>query len=190
MQDRSEDRAGGRTVRTVYTFFLGTLLALFVGLGVATVHPGPEEPVPPRSIALAQETRELTPEEQQQWVGYEREREAWEDDVLRHSRDVGVVTLVASVVLLAVSLAVERRRPVLAQGILLGGLFTLLHSVVRSLFSQDTLATFGVVTVALLVVLYLGYHRFVDRPTGTGGGGEPSLVVVSDNGKHPSSRRR
>ena len=36
------------------------------------------------------------------------------------------------------------------------------------MISQDTLAAFGVVTVALVVVLYLGYRRFVDRPTGTG----------------------
>ena len=80
-------------------------------------------------------------------------------------------------------------RAVLAQGILLGGLFTLLHSVVRSLVSQDTLVTFGVVTVALVVVLYLGYHRFVDRPTETGDDREPLPVVVSENGKHPSRRR-
>lgn len=189
MQDRTQDSTDGRIVRTVYTFFLGALLALFVGLGVTTVHPGPEEPEPPRSIALAQETRELTPEEQQQWAGYELERRAWEREFMRHSRDVGVATLAVSVVLLAVSLAVERRRPVLAQGILLGGLFTLLHSVVRSLVSQDTLVTFGVVTVALVVVLYLGYHRFVDRPTETGDDREPLPVVVSENGKHPSRRR-
>ncbi|KUG52108.1 MULTISPECIES: hypothetical protein [Kocuria] len=189
MVDRTEDRSQDRRVlRTVYTFFLGVLLALFVGLGIATVHPGPEEPEPPRSIALAQETRELTPEEQQQWVGYELERRAWEDEFMRHSRDVGVLALVASVLLLAVSLAVERRRPVLAHGILLGGLFTLLHSVVRSMISQDTLAAFGVVTVALVVVLYLGYRRFVDRPTGTGDRPGPSGTVVSDNGKHPSRR--
>lgn len=192
MKDRTEDQSGGRAdgriTRTVYTFLLGLLLALFVGLGVATVHPGPEEPVPPAAVATAQESRELTPEEQQQWTAYEREREAWKDGSLRHSRDVGVVTLVASVALLAVGLVVERRRPVLAQGILLGGLFTLLHSVARSLLSQDTLASFAVVTVALVVVLHLGYRRFVDRPTAAGDRWGPPPAVVSDNGRHPSRR--
>jgi hypothetical protein len=188
-QDSAEDRTDGRVMRTVYTFFLGLLLALFVGLGVATVHPGPEEPAPPPAVATARETRELAPEEQQQWAAYEREREAWEDEHMRYSRDVGVIALVASVVLLGVSLAVERRRPVLAHGVLLGGLFTLLHSVVRSLVSQDTVASFAVVTVALAVVLYLGYRRFVDRPTETRDDREPPPVVVSDNGKHPSRGR-
>jgi hypothetical protein len=192
MKDRTEgnaeDRTDGRIMRTVYTFFLGLLLALFVGLGVATVHPGPEEPAPPPAVATARETGELAPEEQQQWTAYERDREAWEVEAMRHSRDVGVAALVASVVLLAVSLAVERRRPVLAHGVLLGGLFTLLHSVVRSLISQDTIASFAVVTVALVVVLYLGYRRFVDRPTEAGDRWGPPRVVVSDNGRHPSRR--
>lgn len=187
-EDSAEDRTDGRILRTVYAFVVGLLLALFVGLGVAAVHPGPEEPAPPPAVATARESRELAPEEQQQWAAYERDREAWEDESLRYSRDVGVVALVASVVLLAVSLAVERRRPVLAHGVLLGGLFTLLHSVVRSLFSQDTVAAFAVVTVALVVVLYLGYRRFVDRPTEAGDRWGPPPVVVSDNGKHPSRR--
>ncbi|GAA1753179.1 hypothetical protein [Kocuria aegyptia] len=192
MKDRTEGSAGGRTggrlVRTAYTLFLGLLLALFVGLGVATVHPGPEEPAPPPAIAAARESRELAPEEQQQWAAYEREREAWEDGSMRHSRDVGVIALAASVVLLAVSLAVERRRPVLAHGVLLGGLLTMLHSVVRTLISQDTVAAFAVVTVALAVMLYLGYRRFVDRPTEAGDRWGPTPVVVSDNGKHPTRR--
>lgn len=107
---------------------------------------------------------------------------------MRHSRDVGVVTLIGSVLLLVLSLLVERRRPVLADGILLGGLFTLLHSVVRSLVSQDTLVTFGVVTVALALVLYVGYRRFVDRPTDAGERSDIAPVVVSRNGKDPSHR--
>ncbi|MFI7480995.1 hypothetical protein ACH9EU_01125 [Kocuria sp. M1R5S2] len=159
------DGTDSRVMRTVYTIFLGVLLALFVGLGITTFHPGPEEPTPPPAVAVAQEQREPTPEERQEWLAYEREREAWEDENMRYSRDVGIAALVASVVLLAVGMLVERRRPVLADGALLAGLFTLLHSVTRSLISRDTIASFTVVTVALVLVLLLGYRRFVDRPS-------------------------
>lgn len=194
MEDPTDDRTGSRVLRTVYTLLLGTLLALFVGLGVATVQPGPEEPAPPPAVATARESRELAPEEQQQWAAYERDREAWAAESTRHHRDVGVVALVAAVLLLAVSPAVERRRPVLGRGLLLGGLLTLLHSVVRGLLSQDTLVAFGLVTVALVVLLHLGYRRFVDRPTAPTDPGDPGdpwgrpPVVVSSNGKHPSRR--
>lgn len=182
------DRTDTRTLRTVYTFFLGALLALFVGLGVTTVHPGPQEPAASPELVAAQEVRELTPEEQQQWAEHLRDREVWAEQSRRHHRDVGVVLLVGAVLLLVLGLLVERRGPVLANGILLGGLFTLFHSVVRSLLSQDTLVTFGVVTVALALVLYIGYRRFVDRPTHAEEPAGPVRMVVSSNGKDPSRR--
>lgn len=153
-----------RVMRTVYTFFLGVLLALFVGLGIDTVRPAPPEPQMPPGVALAQENRALTPAEQQEMDAYQREWDRWEDEQQDHSGDVGLVALVGSVVLLGASLVVERRSRVLAGGVLLGGLFTLLYSIVRSLISQETVATFSVVTVALLLVLALGWRRFVLRP--------------------------
>ena len=182
------DRTESRILRTVYTLFLGALIALLVGLGVATVHPGPEAPEASSALVAAQQTRELTPEEEQQWAQHLSDRDAWEERSMRHSRDVGVTTLVAAVLLIVLSLLIERRRPVLADGILLGGLFTLLHSVVRSLISQDTLVTFGVVTLALALTLYVGYRRFVDRPTDAGERSDIVPVVVSRNGKDPSHR--
>lgn len=182
------DRTATKVLRTVYTLVLGALLALLVGLGVATVHPGPEAPEAAPALVAAQEARELTAEEQQQWAEHLRDRDAWEERSVRHSRDVGVITLVGAVLLLVLSLLVERRRPVLADGILFGSLFTLLYSVVRSLLSQDTLVTFGVVTAALALVLYVGYRRFVDRPTDAGERSGAVPVVVSRNGKDASHR--
>lgn len=173
-------------MRTVYSLFLGALLALFVGLGITTVSPAPEEPEAPAAVVLAQEDGELTPEEEQQWIDHERDLDAWEDATMAHSRDVGVAALVCAVVLLVLGLLVERRSPVLANGILFGGLFTLFHSIVRSLLSQDTVVTFAVVTVSLVLVLALGYRRFVDRPTERGPGPEATPVVPSSNGKRPS----
>ena len=175
-----------RTMRTVFSLFLGALLALFVGLGITTVSPAPEEPEAPTAVVLAQEDGELTPEEEQQWILHERDRDAWEDATMAHSRDVGVAALIFAVVLLALGLLVERRSPVLANGILFGGLFTLFHSIVRSLLSQDTVVTFAVVTASLVLVLGLGYRRFVDRPSERDPGTEAQPVVTSSNGKRPS----
>lgn len=181
-------RTGNRVVRALYTLLLGVLIALFVGLGTATVHPAPAEPQAPPALAAARQTRELAPEEQLQWAAHERDREAWEEQLGRHSRDLGVAALAGSVLLLVLGALLERRRPVLADGVLLGGLFTLLYSVVRGLLSGDTLVAFGLVTAGLFLVLHLGYRRFVDRPTATGDGPGPGPVVVSPNGKHPSRR--
>lgn len=180
------DRTGPRIVRTVYPFFLGALLALFVGLGVAAVRPAAEEPRAPSAIVTAQESRELTPEEQQRWAAYERDREVWEGEVVRRNREVAGIAVVAAVLLLVLGLALERRMRVLADGALLGGILTLLYGVVRSMIAQDTLVSFGVVTLTLALVLYLGYRRYVDRPSATGDDPGPAPVVVSSNGRHPS----
>lgn len=179
------DRTGARVLRTVYTVLLGVLLALFVGLGVAAARPGPEAPEPAPELVAAQQSRELTPEEEQRWAEHLRGHEEWEDRSARHHRDVGLIALAGSVLLLVLSLLAERRRPVLAGGLLLGSLLGLLHSVVRSLLSQDTLVAFGVVTAALVQVLYVGYRRYVDRPGDTGEP-SPAPVVVSGNGTGPS----
>lgn len=171
---------------TVCTFFLGLLLALFVGLGIDTVHPGPPEP--PAGTGAAQEQRPLTPAEQQALDSYGGEWERWKDAVLDHSGDVGVAALVVSVLLLGASLLVERRSRVLAGGVLLGGLFTLLYSIVRSLMSRETVLTFTVVTAALFLVLALGWRRFVlrpgeaPRPPGPAGGSEGQGQLLVEQG--------
>lgn len=153
-----------RVVRAVYTFFLGLMLALFVGTGISTVHPGPPEPEPPGALALVQERRALTAEELPAWQAYEEQRRAWEDRAAAHHRDVGIAATVAAVALLAAGLAVERRHRVLAEGVELGALFTLVYGILRSLAARDTLAGFVVVTAALAVVLLLGWRRHVVRP--------------------------
>lgn len=42
-------------MKIVYTFFLGALLALFVGLGIQTFYPGPEMPEPTAGMEFVPE---------------------------------------------------------------------------------------------------------------------------------------
>ena len=72
-----------------------------------------------------------------------------------------IIALVAAIVLLAGSLALERLpNKVLVNGVLLGGLFTLLYSVIRGFASEDSKMTFIAVSIGLAIAIYLGYHRF------------------------------
>jgi hypothetical protein len=57
----------------------------------------------------------------------------------------------------------KKKVEVISDGVMLGGLFTLLYSLGRGFASQDSKYSFISITVGLMVVLYLGYHRFV-RP--------------------------
>jgi hypothetical protein len=81
-----------------------------------------------------------------------------------YSRNVSVASMCGAVLLLGASLLLERRNKVMANGVLLGGLFTLVYGVGRGFVSRDTTTLFVTLAVALLIVLYLGFRRFRSRP--------------------------
>ena len=155
-----------QVLKIVYTFFLGIILALFVGLGIRTFYAPPEPPqFPVTQITKANPTDQELAEQQKQQEEYERVYRAYEEQNSIYNRNVSTISLVASVVLLGLSLLLEKRNRVLANGVLLGGLFTLLYSIGRGFASQDTMMTFIAVTAGLAVALFLGYRRFFEKPT-------------------------
>ena len=150
-----------KVLKLVYTFFLGLLLAIFVGVGINTFYPGPKAPeYPTTSFSYEKEPSE---EEKQKQKEFDQKNAEYFEKEKPYSRNVSIAALVAGVVLLAISLVYERRIKIIADGVLLGGLFTLLYSIGRGFASEDTKYNFVVVTIGLLIALYLGYHRFV-RP--------------------------
>jgi hypothetical protein len=154
-----------QVLKIVYTFFLGIIIALFVGLGIRTFYAPPEPPqFPITQIAKANPTDQELAEQLKQQEQYERALRAYDEQNSIYNRNVSTISLVASVVLLGLSLLLEKRNRVLANGILLGGLFTLLYSIGRGFASQDTLMTFIAVSVGLAVALFLGYRRFFEKP--------------------------
>ncbi len=145
-------------IRFVYALFLGVLLALFVGFGINTFYPGPNEPRYPTVTTV---TKEPTQEQQIAETNYQTEYRKYEDKLKPYSRNVSMVALIAAVVFLSLSLVLEKRLPIIADGIMFGGLFTLLYSIIRSVISQDSKYIFIVITIGLIAVLYLGYHKFI-----------------------------
>lgn len=155
-------------MKIVYTFFLGALLALFVGLGIQTFYPGPEMPEYPVAMehgAGPGTPGELTEEQREVEQQYNQRMEQWQEEQQTYNRNVGVVSLAGAVLLLVLSLVLEKRNKVLTNGVMLGGLLTLLYAVGRSFASSETTMTFVAVCVGLAVVLVLGHRRFFqERP--------------------------
>jgi lipopolysaccharide export LptBFGC system permease protein LptF len=163
-----------QVLKIVYTFFLDIIITLFVGLGIRTFYAPPEPPqFPSAQITKANPTDQELAEQLKQQEAYERAFRAYDEQNSIYNRNVSTISLVASVVLLGLSLLLEKRNRVLANGILLGGLFTLLYSIGRGFASQDTLMTFLAVSVGLAVALFLGYRRFFDKPTAAPAAGLP-----------------
>ncbi|MGQ1837720.1 hypothetical protein ACT4S2_04620 [Kocuria turfanensis] len=152
-------------MKIVYTFFLGALLALFVGLGIQTFYPGPDMPDYPVEMEYGAGPGELTEEQREQEREFNQRMAQWQEEQQVYHRNVGVVALGAAVLQLVLSLVLEKRNKVLTNGVMLGGLFTLFYAIGRSFASSETTVTFVAVGVGLAVVLVLGHRRFFqERP--------------------------
>lgn len=146
-------------LKLVYTFFLGLLIAFFIGVGINTFYPGPKAPVFP--VELNTYGKELNADELKTQKQWDKTMEQHNNQMKPYNRNVSLIALIAAVILLAVSLAYEKKIKVIADGVMLGGLFVLLYSLGRGFASENSKYVFVVVTVGLVTVLYLGYHRFV-----------------------------
>jgi len=150
-------------IKFVYTIFLALLVALFVGLGISAFYPGPKEPQYPLDLNIDKPGCEETQELKNTRVDFERANRDFQEKFKSYSRNVSVVSLAAAILILIASLTLLAKIKMIADGILLGGVFTTVYSLIRGLMSEDTKFRFLIVTVGLLIALVLGYIKFI-RP--------------------------
>lgn len=149
-----------KLLRLVYTFFLGLIIALFVGMGINTFYTEPAMPEYPQysqpvSDDPTQDAKFVKTQEE-----YDKKYKAYEKESQVYHRNVSIISMVFAVAFLILGLWFERKNRVIANGILMGGIFVLIYSIARSIASTDSKYTFIAVSLSLLVVLYLGYRRF------------------------------
>lgn len=120
-------------LQIVFAFFLGLLAVAFVGIGVATFYPEPAYSDPDGWSAL---------------------RAGW-------ALTTSIILLVCATLLLTVSLLLPDSQAVISNGILLGGVFTMLYAVIMAFSGEVSVWRFLVVAGALAITLAVGYLRFV-----------------------------
>jgi hypothetical protein len=163
-------------LRYIYTFFLGLLLAFFVGLGIDTFYAGPIYPEYPAEIEAIDlkcrvPTEELSEECEEENLSantlrteYEEKLETYEKQRKIYDRAVSTIAVSMSIFILAIGLLLANMLGILSDGILLGGMFTLAYGIVRGFGSEDPKFRFAITAVGLFVAIILGYMRFVRRP--------------------------
>jgi hypothetical protein len=171
-------------LRTIFSFFLGLMLTAFVGVGVYTFHPPPEQfdrqirdlSRREQAIRTSRPPNELTPQDRDQIQDIDRQREKLVDAATEArkpwGRSTSVILIIFATLAMAVSLVRADQLPVISNGLLLGGLFTMLYGVGWTVVSDTSITRFLVMTAALVITLGLGYVRFVRR-------GAASPVVAS-----------
>lgn len=153
-------------LRIVYIFFIGVLLATFVGVGIAAFYPGPKAPEPPVSVKYAPPCESFKDEAASQKIRSEQEEfektmKAYQTQFERYNRDVSIVSLLAAILILVVSLTLFKKILLIADGLLLGGVLTLVYSIIRGFGSGDNMFRFVVVSAGMIIALFLGYIKFI-----------------------------
>jgi hypothetical protein len=169
------EAARSRGLQTIFSLFLGLMLAAFIGVGVYTFHPPDKEldrqiqeldrrEQAIRSGRLDGELPAADREEVERLVGSRTElydaaqdrREAW-------GRTTSIILIALATLVMAVSLVRADQLPVISNGLLLGGVFTMVYGVGWIVSTDTSVSRFVVMSVALAITLGLGYARFVFR---------------------------
>jgi hypothetical protein len=200
---------GRGVLQAIFAVFLGLMITAVVGVGVYTFHPNPGEEVL-EQIQVLQDERsaidgcgsptpgqcrewdQLTPAEQARTKAIDAEtttlQAAYEQRSSQWRMSTSVILIVIATLLMAVALALGDSVAVLSNGILLGGLFTMLYGVGWGLASGNSVTRFVVLLVALGVSLALGYVKFVRgrRPSGAGEVPGSAAPAAAPTGVGPS----
>lgn len=166
-------------LQTIFSFFLGLMVVAVVGIGVNTFYEAPDQQFQDRMSELDRERQEiyrgreggekgegaLSPADQRRVNEIDKEqsdiyaeiedlRPAW-------ARNTSIVLIVFATLVMGVSLVRSEQLRVISNGLLLGGLFTMVYGVGMAIFSGESVARFAVIVFALLVTVGLGYLKFV-----------------------------
>lgn len=142
-------------IRYIYTFFVGLILAIFIGLGVAVFYEAPKAPESPNFYGS-----ELTVREKEQQKAFDVEQRAWEKERQEYNRNASIIVLSCAIVILIISLLFSEKLGVIADGLLLGGIFTLLYGIGLGMATDNNQYRFAVAAVGLAITLVLGYVKF------------------------------
>lgn len=152
-------------LKIIYTFFIGILLATFVGVGIAAFYTGPKFPEPPAILKycspdITQSVSKYA-EFKKDAESYDKTLQNYQQQSQVYNRNVSIVSLIAALIIVILSLTFFKSILVIADGLLLGGVVSLLYSIVRGFQSEDNMFRFFVVAVGLVVSLILGYIKFI-----------------------------
>ncbi len=183
-------------LQTIFSFFLGLMVLAFVGVGVNTFYPQPAETsqkemqeISRKMEALNMKTsnRSLTATEQARMTRLQDQQNALQDKtdaaMKTWARNTSIILVLFATLVMVISLLLSEQLRVISNGLLLGGLFTMLYGVGWVIFSGNSTARFIVILFALVVALGLGYLKFVrqrrDAATEVAGS-QPGQVTLDD----------
>lgn len=152
-------------IKLIYTIFLSLMVALFVGLGIDAFYKGPTVPDYPMVLQFQEKspTCQLSEEVKTAQINFDKDSKAYEEASKIYNRNVSIISLSAAIIIMVLSLTLLAKIQMIADGILLGGVFTAAYSIIRGLMSANSQFRFIIVVIGLAIALTLGYIKFIRR---------------------------
>jgi uncharacterized protein HemX len=161
-------------LQTIFSFFLGLMVLAFIGIGVNTFFPSPatqheqEQQAISRqieSINAKNQNKSLDATDQAKIQKLQDQQNALQDKINAETkawaRTTSIILVIFATFVMGISLLLSDQLRVLSNGLLLGGLFTMLYGIGWVIFSGSSTARFVVIPFALAVSIGLGYVKFV-----------------------------
>jgi hypothetical protein len=139
-----------KVLKIIFTLFIGVMVSLFVGFGIEAFYPSPVYP----DIMWQENMTE------KQQAALQAAEEAYQQAVRVHNQIVSIVVTAAAVIIMVVSMFLEKRNSTLTNGLLLGGLFSLVYGSTVGFCAGSAMVTFITVAVGLAAVIVVGVRRF------------------------------
>jgi hypothetical protein len=151
-------------LKATYIVFLALIIALFFGLGIEAFYPTPSAPEAPAQSQQFDTQGKPTTAPTTQQLEYEKKMRYYEEHTLRsYNRNVSIISLILAVFIMGISLIFALKFVIISDGMLLGGVFTLIYSIMRGLSAQNAQFSFVIVSIGLFITVFLGYWKFL-RP--------------------------
>jgi Flp pilus assembly protein TadB len=174
-------------LQTIFSFFLGLMVLAFIGVGVNTFYPSPSDQFTlkqqelQRQLEAAQNKApqgSYTATQQAAVTSLQTQVDDLNNQQAAAEKDwakiTSIILVIFATIVMAISLVRSDQLRALSNGLLLGGLFTMLYGTGWVIFSGNSTARFAVISFALLVSIALGYVKFVrQRANRVAGSADP-----------------
>jgi hypothetical protein len=153
-------------LKGTYIVFLALIIALFFGLGIEAFYPTPNAPEAPAQSQQFDTQGKPTNAPSKEQLAYEKKMRYYDEHTMRaYNRTVSIIALILAVFIMGISLIFAVKFVILSDGMLLGGVFTLIYSIMRGLSAQNAQFSFVIVSIGLFITVLLGYWKFLKPKT-------------------------
>ena len=156
-------------LKFVYTLFTAVLFAALVGFGIAAFYMSPIDPEYPSELKVTRPEERVSESVFNQLKSkqeqYDKDFKSFQEQMKTYNRNVALIAITASITTLFISLTLFRKILLIADGLLLGGVLTLIYSIIRGIASGNDKFRFIIVAVGFIIALLLGYIKLVKTKT-------------------------